>query len=268
MSVIISTRNRAGCLPVAIESVLAQSFDALELIIIDDGSTDDTQAVLARYRENPKVVTIHNRDNRGLPAALNQGIAQARGEFMARLDDDDYWIDPLKLQRQFEQFRENPDLGVLGTAYRDEWDRAVQNPLDDASIRQQMLMRCPFCHSSVMVRMSTLREVGGYDQSLPYAEDWELWLRMGDVCQMGNLPDLMLAKGKGDHTLSERYFQQQLKMAGEFSKAFRGQYPSALKALWYHRVNRLFFGIFPVDGWLHRRLRTVFMRYFQLGPGG
>lgn len=260
----MSTRNRAATLPRAIESVLAQQDAHFELIIIDDHSLDQTPETLARWAADERVTCLRNDKNLGLPASLNRAASLARGEFLARIDDDDHWTDQRKLNQQLDWMESHPDGVLLGTAYVDEQGREIINPLSDAEIRQQMLFRCPFCHSSVVMRRSGFDAVSGYDESLPYAEDWDLWLRLGARGVMGNLDAVTLVKEPGENNLSQRFFHRQLAMAQDFVRRYGSDYPQAGKASALHRFNRLFFRLVPVNSGLHRGMGRLFRRVFQL----
>jgi glycosyltransferase involved in cell wall biosynthesis len=253
------------------DSVLAQDYPALELFVVDDGSTGDTAELLARYAAETRLRVLRNQSNRGLPASLNRGIAESSGDYVARIDDDDYWSDARKLSRQVDFVQRRPDCGLLGTAYVDEWGRTITNPLEDGAIRQQMLFRCPFCHPSVLIRRAALEQAGGYDETLPYAEDWDLWLRIGRDWGLANLADVTLVKQQGTATLSERHFKPQLAMASDFCRRYAANYPRAWRARTYHRFSRLFFSVFPRGGFVHGFMKRLFLRSFRLrhrGPPG
>lgn len=264
VSVIMATHNRAELLPAAVDSVLGQSYDAVELILIDDGSEDATPDVLRQYADHPRVRLAPNPGNIGLQASLDKGVRLAQGVYLARIDDDDRWVDPDKLARQVAYLQDHPECGLLGTAYLDEQGQAAQNPLDDAAIRGQMLFRCPFCHSSVLLRASACREAGGYDISLPYAEDWELWMRMGQVAGLANLPDVMVARQRGPGTLSEQFFLRQQNIARSLVARHGKSYPRHTLARLYHALSGGFFRWFPVGGRAHRAMSRAFARVFGL----
>jgi glycosyltransferase involved in cell wall biosynthesis len=265
VSVILSTHNRAESLTAAIESVLAQTYPALQLLVIDDASTDDTAKILANYAEDSRVATLRNDTNLGLPASLNRGIDASEGDFIARIDDDDYWTDDHKLARQVDFMQKNPACGVLGTAYIDEWGREITNPVDDEAIRRQMLFRCPFCHPTVLIRRTAIDQCGGYDERLPYAEDWDIWLRIGQHWMLANLREVCLTKRQGRDSLSELNFKPQLRLAHEFSRRYSNAYPRALTARCYHRLSLIFFGLVPPGGRVHKLMQRVFLRTFGLG---
>jgi len=190
VSVLMSVRNGAPWVKEAAESVLGQTVPDLELIVIDDGSTDATADLLATIRD-PRL-RMERHPPRGLTPSLNRALALARAPLLARLDADDLAL-PERLAWQRAFLDAHPEVGLLGTGVR-EVDvsgreiRVTRPPEDDAAIRRAMIRRNPFVHSSVMMRRSALEEAGGYDESLPVAQDYDLWMRMSRVTRVANLP--------------------------------------------------------------------------------
>jgi hypothetical protein len=193
VSVILPVRNGGGDLPKAIDTVLAQTLADIELIVINDGSTDDTAAELDRQRD-PRVRVVHQA-NAGLAASLNRGISFARGRYVARQDHDD-WARPTRLEKQTAFMEANPDCALVGTR-ADIWvgdrptGRAHDHPADDAALRFELMFDNPFVHSSIMMRASALRAVGGYatDPARQPPEDYELWSRLMRRHRVANLPE-------------------------------------------------------------------------------
>lgn len=191
VSVVLSVRNGAADLPKAIDTVLTQTFSDLELIAIDNGSTDGTAAVLDGLAD-PRVRVVH-QDDRGLAAALNRGISLARGRYVARQDHDD-WAMPTRLEKQVSFLEQHPDCALLGTR-AEIWvgdepsERVHDHPTDDAALRFELLFDNPFVHSSVMIRKSALDAVGGYaiDPARQPPEDYELWSRLARRHRVANL---------------------------------------------------------------------------------
>src|SRR2546428_9758148 len=170
--------NGAAYLRAAIESVLAERGPSVELLVIDDGS-DDGSGELARSFGDPRIRVIRNERRRGVPAALNIGLAAATGEFAARLDADDV-SRPLRFTKQVDFLRRHPDVALVGSQARliDESGIVigrVARCCEHATIRWYSVIDNPFIHSSVMFRR---REVAdehcGYDGSLALCEDWDL----------------------------------------------------------------------------------------------
>ena len=179
ISVIIPTYNRGWVLKEAVDSVLAQEFNDFELIVVDDGSTDDTGKILAAY--GPRI-TVLRQPNRGVSAARNRGIAEARGQLVSFLDSDDLWLPP-KLLRQVDFFHTNPKAVICQT--EEIWIRngVRVNPKKrhhkfSGMIFERSLALCLVSPSAVMIRRSLFDAVGLFDESLPACEDYDLWLRV------------------------------------------------------------------------------------------
>jgi len=178
VSVIIPTYNRARFLKRAIDSVLAQDFCDYELIVVDDGSTDDTPQLLASYPQIHKIGQKH----RGVGAARNAGIAHAAGAFIAFLDSDDLWL-PGKLTAQVGFFKDHPTAIICQT--EEIWIRngIRLNPKKRHQKRSGMIFTpslelCLVSPSAVMMQQCLLNEVGAFDETLPACEDYDLWLRV------------------------------------------------------------------------------------------
>lgn len=179
VSVIIPTYNRAWCLAEAVDSVLAQELRGFELIVVDDGSTDDTPRLLEGYGE---AIRTLRRENHGVSAARNAGIAAARAELIAFLDSDDLWL-PGKLRRQVEFFTSHPKALICQT--EELWVKNGRrvNPGKRHRKRGGMIFEpsldlCLVSPSAVMVRRELFERVGLFDESLPACEDYDLWLRV------------------------------------------------------------------------------------------
>ena len=204
VSVLLSVHNGGSRVVAAVESVLGQTAGDLELIVIDDGSTDATPERLARVRD-PRVRVV-TQARTGLTRALNRALALARAPLVARLDADDTAA-PDRLERQRAFLDRAPDVGLLGTAAR-ELDaagrlvRVVQPPCDDAALRRALIRRNPFVHSSVMLRRELLDKVGGYDETYPVAQDYELWMRLAPLTRMANLSEPLVVRTLGSERVS------------------------------------------------------------------
>lgn len=185
VSVVIPAYNAAWCVGRAIESVLAQQFRDFELLVVDDGSTDGTAAVLARYGDAIRVV---RQPNGGLSNARNAGIRESRGEFVAFLDADDWWL-PEKLGRQIALMRERPELGFISTAARvEDPEGRLLNVWACAKWEGSFLVHLFGSNagvagsgSAVVARRALFRLVGGFDETLRSLEDIDMWMRLGTV---------------------------------------------------------------------------------------
>lgn len=180
VSVVVPSRNRARLLRRTLQSILAQRFTDLEVILVDDGSTDDTPALTARA--DPRVVVIRNREPIGVSAARNRGIAAARGEWIAFCDDDDLWS-PDKLSHQLAAAeRAGTDWAYSGDVNIDDELRILSGgpPRDPQDVVALLPRWNPIASggSNVIVRSDILARVGGFDPSLRRTEDWDLWIRI------------------------------------------------------------------------------------------
>jgi glycosyltransferase involved in cell wall biosynthesis len=196
VSVLMGVRDGAAWISRAITSVLGQTLTDLELVVVDDGSTDATAALLSGVRD-PRLV-VERQVRAGLTVALNRALARARAPLVARLDADDVAL-PMRLERQRAFLQAHPDVGLLGTAARvvDESDRDVEvtrPPEDDLAIRRALIRRNPFVHSSVMLRRALVSSVGGYDVSFAVAQDYDLWLRLSAITRMANLAEPLVVR--------------------------------------------------------------------------
>lgn len=206
VSVVIPAYNAARFLPDAIESLRRQTRAVHQIIVVDDGSKDDTAQVVAGLGRD---VTYVHQANAGVSAARNRGMREATGEIVAFLDADDRWV-PEKVEKQLAVFERNPQVGLVGTdrcdvdangrvlldslfrkqGMRDELVELDGRPMADAFSR---LIRVNFLPtSSVMVSKRVLDEVGGFDTTIRYGEDLELWARIAVRYPLVCLPDVLV----------------------------------------------------------------------------
>lgn len=200
ISVLLPVRNGKPFLEAAIASVLAQSLADFELLVIDNGSTDGSGGAALAFGD-PRIRLV-TAEGRGLARALNIGLAEAAGEFVARQDADDV-SHPERLARQAAFLDANPSVDVLATraAFVDDrgapadtaWTRAVGRQWDAAlapdAIARLMPLTCCLVHGTVMARRAALRAVRGYREDLPVAQDYDLWLRLLPRHQFAKLPE-------------------------------------------------------------------------------
>ena len=198
ISVIIPTYNRAAFLARTIDSVLAQSYKDREIIVIDDGSTDDTQALLASYADSIRTMSIANS---GVSHARNVGIKAAKGAWITLLDSDDVWH-PTKLERQMAYHDSHPSVFISHTNER--WMR------HDKEVKQKALHQKPkgwcfeanlsFCKiapSTVMIAKEVFEKVGYFDEELVVCEDYDLWLRILREYEIGLVEEILTTKYAG-----------------------------------------------------------------------
>ena len=238
VSVIIPTYNRGWIVREAIDSVLAQDFNNFELIVVDDGSTDDTADILDDYRER---ITVLTQLNRGVSAARNRGIRSSSGRFIAFLDSDDRWL-PQKLSRQIDFYDSHPDAQICQT--EEIWIRngrrvnpKTRHRKPSGKIFERSLELCLVSPSAVMIRRDLFERVGLFDENLPACEDYDMWLRVSCHYPVYLIKDPLIVK-QGGHAdqLSrqpslDKYRIQSIAgiiLNGELSQS---QYAAALKVL-------------------------------------
>ncbi len=208
ISVIVPTYNRAYQLKETLCSVLTQTYQDFELIVVDDGSIDDTSKVV---KEFPRVKHLTLKENYGVSIARNVGLASAKGKYICFLDSDDLW-DQKKLKIQFCWMEDNTDCQVC---YTDEiWIRngVRVNQMNihrkySGDIYLHCLPLCIVSPSSAMLRIGLFDEIGGFDESLPACEDYDLWLRISMKYEFELINESLVIK-KGGHAdqLSKKYW--------------------------------------------------------------
>lgn len=191
LSVILPVYNGERYIAKAIDSVLEQSYENFELIIINDGSTDTTAAVLDQYSD--RRIRVITQENHGLVASLNRAIKVAEGAYIARHDADD-WSDPYRLEKQISYLESHPNAVIVGSSIKvmDQSDRVLHEHrvlLNDAELRQELLVRSPFAHGSVIFKRKAALEAGLYEKAYWPAEDYEFWLRLSAYGDLANIDE-------------------------------------------------------------------------------
>jgi len=207
VSVIIPTHNRSEKVCRAVRSVLDQTYSDYEIIVIDDASNDDTVNRLEEFGESIKVI-IHEK-TMGVSASRNSGIKEAKGNYIAFLDSDDYWL-PAKLEIQVGFFRDKP--GALICQTNEIWIRngrrvnpAKKHRKPSGDIFVPSLKLCLVSPSAVMMKKSLLYEVGMFDEEYPVCEDYDLWLRISCKYPVYLIDkDLLVKEGGASDQLSTR----------------------------------------------------------------
>ena len=182
VSVIIPTYNRAHLIGKAVKSVLNQTYQDFEIIVVDDGSTDNTEEVMKSFN-NFKIRYICHSDNRGISVARNIGIRASRGEYIALLDSDDEWL-PEKLDKQVDVLQnESPEVGVVCSwSYNiDEKGNYISKrclPKKGGYIYEDLLSTNPISVPTVLIRKECFNRVSLFDDLLNAQEDWDMWIRI------------------------------------------------------------------------------------------
>lgn len=196
VTVFIPVYNRAQYIGAAIESVLAQHFGDFELLLIDDGSTDDSVEVMRPYRRDPRVRLACNDTNLGIPKTRNRGVALARGQYLAMLDSDDV-AHPERLAKQVDFLDRHAGYALVG-AWTGGMDKTGQPqckvrllPVSPGEVRARQLFQCCPAQSSVTARTAILRE-HRYCEEYSVSSDYDLWVRLAQHYKLGNLPSVLV----------------------------------------------------------------------------
>jgi len=219
LSVVMPVYNQPETLESAITSLLTQSFSDFELMIIDDHSTDETIPILNRFkRQDKRVKIITNRRHLGLTKSLNLGIKAVKTKLIARMDADDIAL-PKRLEKQRQYLLTHPKIGLLGTAAK-LIDTAGQSagvrilPVDSQGIRRQILSFCPFIHPTWMLPRKVWLELNGYNEAFPFAQDYELALRIAAKYPTANLAEtLLMYRVNNPAAISLKQLKQHEKLA-------------------------------------------------------
>ena len=231
VSVVCAVHNALPYLPEAMQSILSQTFSDLELIIVDDASTDGTVDYV-KSLDNPRVRLIR-REKSNLSEALNAGIADARADLIARIDGDDIAL-PHRIENQYRFMTENPEdvlvgcqmdrIDEQGKPHTGEWAMPLGFPIGDAAIRSSLFFQCVFLHPGVMYRTSAFQSLGGYNphysDGSSAAEDYDLWTRLSREGSIHNLNDTLMKYRVHSKSISSTRWAVQIAFVAEISRAY------------------------------------------------
>lgn len=293
VSVIVSNYNYARYLPQALNSVLAQSYSNIEIIVVDDGSTDDSENVLRSYENHIRWI---RQKNQGVSAARNRGVKETRGELIAFLDADDIWL-PLKLERQVERFLDDPELGLVHCGMQEINDKGEPlcthlDGMEGWVSKEMLLLRKTVvlgAGSSGLVSRDAFEAVGGFDTQLSTSADFDFVYRVAVRQRVGFVPEVLFQyriHGTNMHAkikLMEHdtlliyakafsapdpetqrmrrqcYGNLHMTLAGSFFRS--GQYYDfsrhLLKSLWFTPSNCTRIGGFPARWWQRRASKSA-----------
>jgi len=283
VSVIVPVHNGAGHIGVALESALMQTHQNLEIIAVDDGSTDSTLSILENYAARDARVRVFTQPNGGVARARNRAIAESRGEFIAPLDADDLW-QPTKITRQLHRLIEAGD--VTGFVY--SWwvwiddsgavlDRSPRWTIEGDAFERLLQVNFTGNASVPLLRRSCVEEAGGYNEELTAAdaggcEDWELVLRIAERHRVAVVPEILLGYRRRPGSMStscDRMWRSQQIVINEMHKLRPGLQPKILQ-----RSNQQFaFYLAGLSFWSRRfsatlrwALRSGWRLFFLVSP--
>lgn len=210
ISVVLPTHNRSQFVKEAVDSVLAQTFQKFELIVVDDGSDDKTESVLEPYLHDNRVQFI-KQPNRGVASARNAGMRKTSASWVAFIDSDDKWL-PGKLQYQWDYISNHPEVSICQT--EEIWIRngvrvnpKKKHQKHSGWIFEKCIPLCIISPSSVMIHRNVFDKCGLFDETLPACEDYDLWLRIALEYQVITLPEkLIIKRGGHEDQLSRKYW--------------------------------------------------------------
>ena len=212
ISVLMSVHNGSDYLEEAIQSVLDQTFEHFEFIIVDDGSTDETPEIIKGFSDD-RIVHITNEENKGLTVSLCLALSLAKGEYIARIDADDaYTYQKLMLQNRFLDQNKSHGLVASSTIRIDQTGKEIQRVscrVRDLEICSFMVFENPFVHGSVMLRKDIALKVGGYRDHFVTTQDFDLWVRIAEVSFTGAISDFLYLRRMHSNRIGVRHKELQ-----------------------------------------------------------
>lgn len=213
VSILLVVWNEIDSLDTFFESIKNQTFSDYEIICVTNGSPEDVSQKVKEWQKqftNNQFTLIENKENIGLTKALNMALEKARGEFIARLDPDDYWTKE-KLQKQLDFFEKNPDHGIVGTNHINDFKgnkKEVKLFETDKEIKEKLFRKNPFAHSCIMARTDLIKKVGGYDENVLRGQDYNLWLRCAPLTKFHNLQEFLCVRNVSSGISVEKQNEQ------------------------------------------------------------
>ncbi|HEY5220723.1 MAG TPA: glycosyltransferase family 2 protein [Candidatus Paceibacterota bacterium] len=231
VTVLTAAWTRAQYIGKGIQSVIDQTFQDWELIIVDDGSPDNTAQVVKEWQKKDARIKYIRLEHVGRIAVVsNAGLKEAKGEYVAILDDDDHWIDPKKMEKQVAFLDAHKDYVGCGSFFvivdkDDNEGSRVTKPQTDDAIRKVALYANPIANSTSIFRRSVAAQFGYYDESLRQFADWDFWLKMGKYGKLCNMPEYFLAYRMWDKGSSFMNQRQNVDAAFVIIRRHKDEYP-------------------------------------------
>lgn len=214
ISVVLAVKNGAKWCVRCLGGLQSQTFEDFEVVLVNDGSTDDTQNILNSFVARDSRFRIHRLNTSvGLASALNIGVGLTRAEIIARQDIDDISL-PNRLEQQYKHLEKSPEIGLLGCGYADVSSdlRIIRENRLEYSVdqcRQELIRRNYLCHSGVIFRKGIFNSIGGYDPSFPYAQDYRLYFQFARNSAIAVIPEVLVYQTRHDSAVSFRKIRMQ-----------------------------------------------------------
>lgn len=210
ISVIMAVHNGEKYLTESINSIINQTYQDFEFIIIDDGSTDNSRQVLEQYTKLDQRILVFHQEKKGLPTSLNRGIELAQGKYMARMDADDISL-PERFAKQVAFMEKYPEIGVCGTWVKTFGTEQVyenQYPVDHDNIKCCLLFGTGIAHPSILLRKQFLEQYNlRYNPEYTYCQDYELWVHSSNYFKLANIPEVLLLYRLHPKQMGQAYSQ-------------------------------------------------------------
>lgn len=258
VSVLIGVHNGEATLDRCLTSVAEQSYRSWQIVIVNDASTDGTRALLGRWKRRlgTKLQVLRNAQNLGLTKSLNAGLTTITTRYVARIDADDWWRTD-KLAKQLAFLRTHPAYGVIGCNYLNVGARGEKTVTlweTDEEIRRSMIQRNPFAHSCVVFRTQLVRSLGGYDTTIRYAQDYDLWWRCRPRTKFYNLQETLCVRSVGQGISVAKQRHQMLQGVRTQLKYIRAYH----LPLWYYLYTLELLAIALTPAFIRELKRKVF----------
>ncbi|MBS1650685.1 MAG: glycosyltransferase [Bacteroidetes bacterium] len=269
VSVIMPVYNAELFLKRAIDSMLMQTYSTFEFIIIDDGSTDNSNTIIKNYSDK-QIKLIENKENKGLIYSLNIGINEAKGKYIARMDADDISY-PKRIEKQVNFLETHPTIGVLGTFINDTIKYKIykNKQLTSNDLKARLIFDNAFYHPTVMFRASALKENKIlYDQNYKHAEDYNLWIKLMSVTDFAILQEPLLYYENHSHQVSSKHsieqensiFKTQDNFFNSIQLHFTDEELELHKKLFYNQFEYTENHLIKIEAWLIKLKSNLFFQ--------
>lgn len=237
VSILMATYNRASIIAQTIQSIQKQTIQNWQLVIADDGSSDETPTVVKEWiQKEPRITYVRSEVNQGISKNYNMGFSKCVAPYIAMIDDDDPWCDEKKLEKQLAFLDKNKEFvgcgggAIVINSEGKELYRYLK-PETNEQIKNRMLFSNPMANSTTMFRKDIAEKVGWYDGSIRYAGDRDFWMKIGLLGKLYNFPEYFTYYTiSGDNT-SIKKIRPHLKTSLEVMKRYKGRYPYYYPAL-------------------------------------